>query len=383
MNVHQQYESFDEILLLRERCTECCAGSYKSFHCPFCSTSKFKPTKECKLLSHLESHWKNRLAVGNGKYAVKCNLEQCSNEQTGHYHCSKCDRIMSRKDVAERHFRRCAVTVSQVTTETDRNTAETDDNVAVADHQVSEQCDYVADIHNNIGTGDYVAEKDDHVAEKDDHVYEKDNHVAEKFDEHNYCTFDQEPSRNQTPKETSVTKKCQICKKIVSKRWFKSHLKLHMDKNDDINQTRHHHTVMVDICNGVFASSKNISGPFNPVHVVKITSGPDAGIFCEDNKCIEAQQIAKRGRNYSFECPHARSSHYAIQQYEEILNTVSLEKMVDEKILTQDQGHMVQQLQHQAALEHVPFLVFLRNQHSTSKYFFFLYMPKEEDTGQN
>lgn len=66
MNVHQQYESFDEILLLRERCTECCAGSYKSFHCPFCSTSKFKPAKECKLLSHLESHWKNRLAVGNG-----------------------------------------------------------------------------------------------------------------------------------------------------------------------------------------------------------------------------------------------------------------------------------------------------------------------------
>lgn len=144
-----------------------------------------------------------------------------------------------------------------------------------------------------------------------------------------------------------------------------------MDKNDDINQTRHHHTVMVDICNGVFASSKNISGPFNPVHVAKITSGPGAGIFCEDNKCIEAQQIAKRGRNYSFECPHARSSHYAIQQYEEVLNTVSLEKMVDEKILTQDQGHMVQQLQHQAALEHVPFLVFLRNQHSTSKCLFF------------
>lgn len=77
MNVHQQYESFDEILLLRERCTECCAGSYKSFHCPFCSTSKFKPAKECKLLSHLESHWKNRLAVGNGLcclFIMKKNL---------------------------------------------------------------------------------------------------------------------------------------------------------------------------------------------------------------------------------------------------------------------------------------------------------------------
>lgn len=119
----------------------------------------------------------------SGKYAVKCHLEQCSNEQTGHYHCSICDLIISRKDTAERHFRRCAVT---------------DDNVTVEDHQVSEQCDYVADI--DIGTGDNVAEKDDHeddkdehpgdeddhVGDKDDHVGDKEDHVAEAFDEHNY-----------------------------------------------------------------------------------------------------------------------------------------------------------------------------------------------------
>ncbi|CAC5412189.1 unnamed protein product [Mytilus coruscus] len=183
MNVHEQFESFDEILSLRRRCIECCAGSYKSFHCPFCSTSKFKPAKECKLLSHLESHWKNRLAVGNGKYVVKCNLEQCSTLQTGHYHCSKCDRIISRKDVAERHFRRCTSNVFQVTAETDRHTAETDENVAEADHQVEGQGDHVTETDNhNTGTGDHVAETDDHVAETEDHVAETDDHVAETDD---------------------------------------------------------------------------------------------------------------------------------------------------------------------------------------------------------
>ncbi|XP_052106603.1 uncharacterized protein LOC127739070 [Mytilus californianus] len=45
--------------------------------------------------------------------------------------------------------------------------------------------------------------------------------------------------------------------------------------------------------------------------------------------------------------------------------------MVEEKILTQDQGHMVQQLQEQAVSEHFPFLVFLRNPNSVSKYLFF------------
>ncbi|CAC5364380.1 unnamed protein product [Mytilus coruscus] len=133
-----------------------------------------------ELLKHVSGLSKR---PSKSKYVVKCNLEQCSTLQTGHYHCSECDRIISRKDVAERHFRRCTLTVFQVTAETDRHTAETDDNVAKQTTRWQKQGDHLAETDNhNTGTGDHVAETDDHVAETEDHVAETDDHVAETED---------------------------------------------------------------------------------------------------------------------------------------------------------------------------------------------------------
>ena len=68
------YLNFDELAERRKRCTDCCSGNKsKSFHCPLCPTTGFKPAKECKLFSHLRVHWKTRILTPNGKWNMVIN----------------------------------------------------------------------------------------------------------------------------------------------------------------------------------------------------------------------------------------------------------------------------------------------------------------------
>lgn len=157
----------------------------------------------------------------------------------------------------------------------------------------------------------------------------------------------------------SNRKKCQQCNKLVSKKWFKSHINLHSKPTTDINQNRHHHTVNIDKNKGIYVSSKNLRGPFSPVHLKKITTGLDAGIFCKNLQCIQAQEAAARGKNLSFECSHARSTPYAKVSVHTILTELSLNEMVRAKIITSEKSLAVQQLKEEAESEGSPLVVFI------------------------
>ena len=112
----------------------------------------------------------------------------------------------------------------------------------------------------------------------------------------------------------STRRQCPQCKKLVTRKWYNSHLKKHKNPTRDINQGRHHHSVVIDKRHGIFAAPKNISGPFVQIHVKKVTAGDNAGVFCTNQQCINTQQAAIRGNNLSFECCHAQSISYAVKE---------------------------------------------------------------------
>ncbi|KAG9269361.1 hypothetical protein AMEX_G16386 [Astyanax mexicanus] len=82
-----------------ERCTTCC----KKFHCPFCSSSLFNPTKLSKVKTHLESHFSR--AVFQKEYTIhRCGLK-CRPQL--HYHCIHCQSTLSRKADFIKHVSLC------------------------------------------------------------------------------------------------------------------------------------------------------------------------------------------------------------------------------------------------------------------------------------
>ncbi|XP_030224020.1 uncharacterized protein LOC115552249 isoform X2 [Gadus morhua] len=96
MNVSiQEGRSLPEL----EKCTTCC----NHFHCPFCSSNVFKPTKLSKVRTHLESHF-NRAVLHEGYTIHRCGLE-C--RQRLHYHCVHCQSMLSRKLDFSKHLSVC------------------------------------------------------------------------------------------------------------------------------------------------------------------------------------------------------------------------------------------------------------------------------------
>lgn len=82
-----------------ERCTTCCTD----FHCPFCSSVLFHPTKLCKVRIHLENHF-NRAVLHEGYTIHRCGLD-CRPQW--HYHCIYCHSMLSRKRDFVKHLSLC------------------------------------------------------------------------------------------------------------------------------------------------------------------------------------------------------------------------------------------------------------------------------------
>ncbi|XP_044041387.1 zinc finger protein 37-like isoform X2 [Siniperca chuatsi] len=82
-----------------KRCTTCC----KDYHCPFCSSTLFHPTKLSKVRTHLESHF-NRAVLHEGYTIHRCGLD-CRPQW--HYHCIHCQSMLSRKPDFIKHLSLC------------------------------------------------------------------------------------------------------------------------------------------------------------------------------------------------------------------------------------------------------------------------------------
>ncbi|XP_008289970.1 uncharacterized protein LOC103364594 isoform X2 [Stegastes partitus] len=82
-----------------KRCTTCCTD----FHCPFCSSVLFHPTRPSKVRLHLENHF-NRAVLHEGYTIHRCGLV-C--RPRWHYHCLYCHSMLSRKRDFMRHLCLC------------------------------------------------------------------------------------------------------------------------------------------------------------------------------------------------------------------------------------------------------------------------------------
>ncbi|XP_061573571.1 uncharacterized protein LOC133440346 isoform X2 [Cololabis saira] len=82
-----------------QRCRTCC----DQYHCPFCQSSLFHPTKLSKVKSHLEAHFKR--AMSHEGYTIhRCGL-QCKSDL--HYHCIHCQSILIRRADFIKHLALC------------------------------------------------------------------------------------------------------------------------------------------------------------------------------------------------------------------------------------------------------------------------------------
>uniref|UniRef100_UPI0037E809B3 uncharacterized protein n=1 Tax=Semicossyphus pulcher TaxID=241346 RepID=UPI0037E809B3 len=105
-NVHitiQQGRSLPEL----KRCTTCC----KNFHCPFCTSTLFHPTKLSKVRAHLDNHF-NRAVLHEGYTIQRCGLG-CRPQL--HYHCLYCKTTLSRKLDFKKHLGLCKLKHGAIT----------------------------------------------------------------------------------------------------------------------------------------------------------------------------------------------------------------------------------------------------------------------------
>lgn len=91
----QKGDSLPEI----KRCTDCCS----SFHCPFCSTTSYRPTGKARVKLHLKIHF-NR-SVRYGGYTIHRCGRVCRNQP--HFHCPFCLSTVLRKNDFLLHLGAC------------------------------------------------------------------------------------------------------------------------------------------------------------------------------------------------------------------------------------------------------------------------------------
>ncbi|XP_063420506.1 uncharacterized protein LOC134705715 [Mytilus trossulus] len=313
------FTSFDHLESKLEKCDDCCNGDYMSFHCPLCPVSKYKPRKKAKLQQHLAVHWNTRIQGNNDSYSVVCHLQH-GDISTRHFHCTCCGKIIKKKENMVTHLRKCQI----------NNKEHTEDNSAKGT--------------TNLVTDNSIP------------------HLDKSFnDEHDY-SYKSRVSKSvpMSPKKSKSKKACQICGKLVSKRWMRSHMKIHKKENDgqnEINQHRHHYTALVDSNSGIYCSATNLSGPLYPVHAIKMTSGANQDSFCENQQCIDSKDTAKRGGNIAYECAHIRSVPYAVRGKDIILQDTTLMSLKSQNFITEARSAELLQLKETLARSGSPLAV--------------------------
>ncbi|XP_062600986.1 uncharacterized protein LOC134262628 [Saccostrea cucullata] len=267
----------------------------------------------------------------NGKFVVICH--QNHGASGGHFHCPSCKKIIKKKENAKLHIAKCS--------ETERD-----------DSGPNVEADVAQDSQNG----------------QSEHSYSR-------------------TTKQQQAKNSFTKKPCPICKKLCHPRWLKKHVKIHNKKKDEITENRHNFTVLVDSERGIFCSAinlsgpphpvhvikrtRNLSGPPHPVHVIKRTSGVHQDSFCDNNTCIDMKDTASRGGNPAFECPHVRSTSYAVKGKSIDLREESLTKIQKENFMTKERCDQLRRFM-ETTNDESPFLVELPSPNLQSDRYIYL-----------
>ncbi|KAA0709702.1 hypothetical protein E1301_Tti019874 [Triplophysa tibetana] len=301
-------------VLQLQKCKECC----NSFHCPFCASNIFKPTRLIKLKMHLQSHCKK--AIVHEDFIVhRCGLG-C--RPSLHYHCMFCTSTVLRRDDFKNHLQVCKrkqlVTIeklsavaatSHVTKETSSTSTETVTAPAV---QQSPSSTSLIALLSITSTETVIAPAVQQSPSNNGLIASLAN-----------LKTTSPLTKVETPPTTAVysskvrvrpvvKKRCPICSALMNK----CNLQKHIDRKhtegstNDINATSHLTSQCIDKTNGMFAVRKIAKGRSVPLHVQFKTWGETHRVLCDSSECQSNMELAQSSGLPSYQCKHIRSVTY-------------------------------------------------------------------------
>ncbi|XP_030640905.1 uncharacterized protein LOC115821260 [Chanos chanos] len=278
--------------------------------CPFCPRTAEYPA----VAAHLQSHQRSMVQY-EGYDIYKCHLA-CLKE--GHYHCDMCQRAIGRKELFEKHLRKCS--------SSRQHQAVTPDVTVVSDPSSPE-----TDIHTE-------------------------------------CKIPECPPRVQHKRPERVT--CVHCHIVINKKNLNVHIRRkHSKATPDIHAGHHLPSTCVDPKRGLFVVSQSFQRIAHPIHVQKCTWGDERVTACELDRCHQVQEVTRRSGLVGHECQHLRSIVYApLPTAPDNLRKEVLLQMAGERWVTNSTVEACLKRQEEAEAEGTPVTVIVtlgKDQHET------------------
>ncbi|KAG9280318.1 hypothetical protein AMEX_G3008 [Astyanax mexicanus] len=377
-----------------ERCTTCC----KKFHCPFCSSSLFNPTKLSKVKTHLESHFSR--AVFQKEYTIhRCGLK-CRPQL--HYHCIHCQSTLSRKADFIKHVSLCKEKDSSVphipaktnpTTPAPKTTTTPAPNTTTtpAPTTTTTPAPITTTIPARITTTTPAP------------ITTTTPAPATITTPAPITTPTPAPITTTTPAPTTSTSsisatsttvnvttmpktqvksicakhKCPKCQVVMNKKNLKRHLeRKHTHQYKDITASSNLQSECIDPENGIYTVYKAFHGTSVPLHVQNKVWGENQHVSCESTECQVNMELAWRSGIKAYQCIHLKSITYcALYASSPVLNEETLTEMVNSKWFGDDKKKLCLDRQNKAKNSHVPLSVCSRIGTPQTKKYISIYEP--------
>lgn len=271
-----------------------------------------------------------------GLFSVACHLTHGSEDSCRHYHCPVCLKVFkSRKDNLIRHVAKC--------------NGRSSENVSEPHPVDSSSCRQNTASHHT---------QNGNLSALSDHLYST-------------------PLSKDKTIHTEATVRCTVCNKLFSRGWIRSHMKIHENKEGEISKTKHHYTVVIDEQKGLYTSAVTMKGLRQPIHVQKVTHGSNES-YCENIACHFLKDTAVRGSNMAYECPHLRSVQYAKHADVAVMQTSSLDSLLEDGIITMEKHLEILNMYQKSVENKSPLIVRIPNDFSTSKRYIFFSVYSED-----
>ncbi|XP_041844142.1 uncharacterized protein LOC121641866 [Melanotaenia boesemani] len=245
-----------------KRCSTCC----NNFHCPFCRSALFHPTKLSKVKTHLQSHF-NRAVLHEGYTIHRCGLD-CRPQW--HYHCPRCISVILRRSDFNKHLSFCKKKQKALA-------------ILTAPPPVNTSILAPPPVTTSVFAPTTVP-------------------ILKTSSEH----------LKKVHRQTVGHKICPICNILINKKNLKKHIeRKHTSKQKDTKPSRHLQSECIDSENGIYMVQKAIHGSHSPLHVQNHVQGETQHVSCESTVCQDKMELAWRNGLTSYLCIHLESLAYS------------------------------------------------------------------------
>ncbi|XP_065132856.1 uncharacterized protein [Paramisgurnus dabryanus] len=386
-----------------QRCTTCC----KDFHCPFCSSSLFHPTKLSKVKYHLESHFK-RAVLHEGYTIHRCGLD-C--RPKWHYHCIHCNSMLIRRQDFMKHLSFCkgkhpdtSTTIPALATSaipapassaipapaTSAITAPATSAIpapaisaipapatsaipapassAIPAPPTSAITAPATSAIPSLATSAIPAPAISAIPAPATSAIPAPTTSAIQAPTTSAIlastTFTVPATPSKQIQRVSVKqvlrKNCPICQLSMNRTNLKRHIeRKHTGKHKDITASSHLPSECIDPENGVYSVHKSFHGATTPLHVQNKVWGENQNVFCESAECQVNMELAWRSGLKAHQCVHLKSLTYCTSYVSSpVLSEETLNEMVNSRWFGEDKKKVCLDLQNLANANHLPLSVY-------------------------